>query len=101
MEWEIIYFNSTEKKTVESLPKGLYARFFRTAFSMRENGPNLGMPHTKSMGDGLFEMRLRSVEGIARIFYCSVIDNRIYLLHFIIKKHRRHPRETWTLQNAE
>jgi phage-related protein len=59
---------------------------------MRENGPNLGMPHTKSMGDGLFEMRLRSVEGLARIFYCSVISNRIYLLHSIIKKTQKTPK---------
>jgi len=59
---------------------------------MRENGPSLGMPHTKSMGDGLFEMRLRSLEGIARIFYWSVIGNRIYLLHSIIKKTQKTPK---------
>ncbi len=92
MKWEIIYFNSTVKKSVETLPKGLYARFLRMVTMMRENGPNLGMPHTKPMGDGLFEMRLRAMEGIARIFYCTIIGNRIYLLHSIIKKTERTPK---------
>jgi phage-related protein len=27
------------------------------------------MPHTRAMGDGLFELRLKSAEGIARVFY--------------------------------
>ena len=32
---------------------------------MMEFGGNLGMPHTKSLGNGLFEIRLKGQEGIA------------------------------------
>jgi phage-related protein len=32
-------------------------------------GPDLGMPHTRAMGEGLFELRLKAEEGIARVFY--------------------------------
>ena len=39
---------------------------------MRIYGANLGMPHTKAMKDGLFEMRMKSKEGIGRVFYCTL-----------------------------
>jgi len=31
-------------------------------------GPNLGMPFTRSMGDGLFKIRAKGREGIGRAF---------------------------------
>ena len=40
-------------------------------------GPDLGMPRTRAMGDGLFELRIKSIEGIARVFYCTLVDRRI------------------------
>ena len=38
---------------------------------MEVYGPDLGMPHTRAMGDGLFELRLKAAEGIARVFFCT------------------------------
>lgn len=35
-------------------------------------GPNLGEPHTKAIKNGLFELRLKGSEGIARIFLLCV-----------------------------
>ena len=55
-------------------------------------GPNLGEPHTKAFGDGLFELRLRGAEGIARVFFCSLVGKRIVMLHSFIKKSDRTPR---------
>jgi len=52
-------------------------------------GPDLGMPHTRSMGQGLFELRLRAAEGIARVFYCTVSSNTIVMLHPFAKKNRQ------------
>ncbi len=56
---------------------------------MKTYGPNLGMPHTKAMGDGLFELRLKGKEGIARVFYCAIINHEIIMLHMIIKKQQK------------
>jgi phage-related protein len=53
---------------------------------MESFGGNLGMPHTKSIGNGLFEIRLKGQEGIARIFYCTVVNKNIVMLHGFIKK---------------
>ncbi len=55
-------------------------------------GPNLGEPHTKAFGDGLFELRLKGAEGIARIFFCALIGKRIVMLHSFIKKSDRTPK---------
>ena len=53
---------------------------------MEVYGPDLGMPHTRAMGQGLFELRLKAAEGIARVFYCTVIDQQIIMLHQFVKK---------------
>ena len=54
-------------------------------------GPDLGMPHTRAMGGGLFELRLKTAEGIARVFYCTVVNRRIVMLHQFIKKSDKTP----------
>ncbi|MBP1688678.1 MAG: phage derived protein, Gp49-like [Deltaproteobacteria bacterium] len=54
-------------------------------------GPNLGEPHTKAFGDGLFELRLKGAEGIARVFCCTLIGRRIVMLHSFVKKSARTP----------
>jgi phage-related protein len=54
-------------------------------------GPNLGEPHTKAFGDGLFELRLKAVEGIARVFFCTLVGKRIVMLNSFVKKSARTP----------
>lgn len=55
-------------------------------------GPDLGMPHTRAMGEGLFELRLKASEGIARVIYCTLVGRRIVMLHQFIKKSEKTPR---------
>lgn len=45
------------------------------------------------MGAGLFELRPRSKEGIARIFYCAVTNKKIMFLHGMIKKTEETPKK--------
>ena len=54
-------------------------------------GPNLGEPHTKAFGSGLFELRLKGAEGIARVFFCTLVGHRIVMLHSFIKKSNKTP----------
>jgi phage-related protein len=60
---------------------------------MIEFGPNLGLPHTKAIKGGLFELRVKSKEGIARVFYCTILRNKIYMLHIFIKKSQKIPKK--------
>ena len=74
------------------MPVGFLARFLRYAERMESFGPDLGLPHTRAMGGGLFELRLKAAEGIARVFYCTVVDRRIVVLHQFVKKTPQTPR---------
>ena len=69
-----------------ALPSGIQARYIHLTQRMSIYGANLGMPHTKSIKDGLFELRMKSKEGIGRVFYCTLKGRRIVMLHSFIKK---------------
>lgn len=60
---------------------------------MLEFGSNLGMPHTKFLEEGLIELRIKGKEGIARVFYCTLIGKRIMMLHSFIKKSNKTPKK--------
>ncbi len=75
------------------MPAGFMARFLRYAERMERYGPDLGMPHTRAMGEGLFELRLKVAEGIVRVFYCTLVGRRIVMLHQFIKKSEKTPRK--------
>lgn len=74
-----------------SLPAGIQARYIHCTKRMLIHGPNLGMPHSKAMGDGLFELRMKAPEGIGRVFYCAVVGETIVMLHTFLKKTRKTP----------
>ena len=73
------------------LPEKLQARFINLTARMLEYGPNLGLPHTDSLGDGIFELRLKGSEGIARALYCMTIGKKIIFLHCFVKKSQKTP----------
>ena len=73
------------------MPAGLLARFLRCAERVEAFGPDLGMPHTKPMGRGLFELRLKATEGIGRVLYCIVPGRTVVMLHQFVKKTQKTP----------
>ena len=91
MTWSIEYHNEKLLEEILEMPEGLLARYLQCVDRMELFGPNLGMPHTKSMGSGLFELRLKSKEGIARVFYCTVINQTVVMLHQFVKKTDKTP----------
>jgi len=93
MNWVIKYYAQDIERKILELPDGLLARYLRLTDLMLEFGPNLGLPHTKAIKDGLFELRIKSKEGIARVFYCTIFNRKIYMLHVFIKKSKRIPQK--------
>lgn len=91
MNWTIAYYSESLQNEILDLPAGFLARFLRYADRMELYGPDLGMPHTRAMGEGLFELRLKVAEGIARVFYCTMIGKKIVMLHQFIKKTDKTP----------
>lgn len=92
MNWRVTFYSAALQRELLQLPAGFVARFLRYAERMELYGPDLGMPHTRAMGSGLFELRLKAAEGIARVFYCALVGRRIVMLHQFIKKSEKTPR---------
>ena len=65
MPWNVVFADKKVESALLRLQPSFVARFIRYAERMESFGPDLGMPHTRSMGGGLFELRLRGAEGIA------------------------------------
>jgi len=53
--WSVAFYNKRIEDEILALPAGLLARFLRYAETMETFGPDLGMPHTRAMGSGLFD----------------------------------------------
>jgi len=89
--WEITYYSEALQQEIMNFPRGIQARYIHLTDRMRVYGANLGMPHTRAMKNGLFELRMKSKEGIGRIFYCTLVGKRIVMLHSFIKKSQKTP----------
>jgi len=91
VKYSIEYFHSRVKEEIESWPSGILADYARIVELLMEYGPQLRMPHSRSLGDGLFELRPRGAEGIGRVFYCFMVRKRIVILHAFMKKTEERP----------
>jgi phage-related protein len=91
VEWKITYYSEALQEEIADFPAGIQARYIHLTDRMRIYGANLGMPHTRAMNNGLFELRMKSKEGIGRVFYCTLVGKRIVMLHSFIKKSQKTP----------
>ncbi|POZ51887.1 type II toxin-antitoxin system RelE/ParE family toxin [Methylovulum psychrotolerans] len=91
MDYTIDFYNTRVEDDILALPPALLARYFNLADRMIVYGANLGEPHSKALGNGLFELRIKGVEGIARVFYCTLVNRRIVMLHSFVKKTQKTP----------
>ena len=91
MNYTIDFYSENVQADIMGLPETLAARFLNLADRMKIVGANLGEPHTKAFGNGLFELRIKGSEGIARVFYCTLVNRRIMMLHSFVKKTQKTP----------
>jgi len=89
--WTIDYYSEDVRLEIEALPVGIRASYARLTELLEEFGLELRMPHSRAMGQGLFELRPRGREGIARVFYCTRVGRRIIILHSFLKKTDKTP----------
>ena len=91
MNWAITYYSESMQQEILAMPAGFLGRYLRYSDRMETFGPDLGMTHTRAVGEGLFELRLKAEEGIARVFYCTMVGKKIVMLHQFIKKTDKTP----------
>lgn len=91
MPYAIEYSSEAVQDEILALPDTLAARYVVLTRRIEAVGPNLGPPHTDAFGDGLFELRLKGKEGIARVFFCTLSGRRVVMLHSFVKKSQKTP----------
>ena len=93
-QWRVVlYETSSGRQPVEefiaSLDRPTYAKTLRGLELLRDNGPDLGMPHSKRLDRNLAELRIRGKIDLRLIYV--VRDRVIYVLHGFIKKSQQLP----------
>ncbi len=97
MNWKITFYSKKFKDQIRSFPIGIQTNLTYILELIMELGPDLGRPHTAPLGKGLFEIRAKGKEGIARSFFCTLRGKEIVILHSIIKKTPKAPKKDLAL----
>ena len=97
MAWAVRTFTSdTGQKPVDdwlrSLEPEAKAVMIGVIDLLEEHGRDLGMPHARPLGDGLWELRARDQAGIYRVIYFHWFRRTFGLLHGFTKKTQQTPR---------
>lgn len=93
MKWSVEPLNETVERELLALPSDMQARFLRISELPETFGPqHVGMPHVRSLGEKLWEMRLTGRAGIGRAIYAAAPDRRLVVLHAFVKKSEKTPR---------
>ena len=96
-KWTITFFNETIKEETLALPPKIVAKLIHIFELIELYGANLGEPFTKPLGNELFEIRAKGLEGIARSIYCYQKGKKIIILHSFVKKTQKTPKKEITL----
>lgn len=91
MTYEVEYFHPRVLAEIEAWPVDVLADYAHLVELLTEYGPNLRLPHSRAMGDGLFELRPRGRSGIGRAFYCFLVGKRVVVVHAFVKKTQQTP----------
>jgi phage-related protein len=89
MTWNLAFYQTLRGERpaaafVEHLAEPARAEVAALLAALRERGNLLRPPHSKALGDGLFE--LRSVKHAVRVFYMFLPGQQIVLLDGIVEK---------------
>jgi len=91
MTWKVAFYSPQVERETLALPAGILANFLRVVELIEEFGPALGRPHTAPLGQGLFEIRAKGREGIARSVFCTLRGREIVVLITVVKKGNKIP----------
>lgn len=91
MSWQVKFYKGVEKDLL-AMPSGIRARMLRLLEIIEIEGPNLGEPFTKSLTNGLFEIRAKAKEGIGRSLFCYQKGETIVVLYAFVKKTQKTPK---------
>ena len=89
--WTVEISEAAERE-IRDLPPDLQGRFLHISEMLEELGPQrVGMPHVRSLGQKLWEMRMSGRDGIARAIYFVATGRRLVVVRVFLKKSRKTP----------
>lgn len=97
MKWRITFYNEKVKSQALDFPVGILAKFLHVIGLIEVFGPQIGLPYSRSMGSGLFEIRARGKEGIGRALCCALPGRELLVLSVFIKKSKKTPKSELAL----
>lgn len=74
-----------------SLDSKMQAKMFRELDLLETFGNQLREPHSKPLGDGIYEIRAKVASDITRVLYFFVINKKIILTNGFVKKTQKTP----------
>ncbi|MEI6304706.1 MAG: type II toxin-antitoxin system RelE/ParE family toxin [Candidatus Taylorbacteria bacterium] len=81
---EIVYWSEKVRNFKNNFDRITTSRVIRTVNLLEEHGPLLDMPDSKSLGKGLFELRIQGKIRIRLLYIYH--NNRAYIIHGFVKK---------------
>lgn len=94
MTWRIETLDKRVDRELSKLAKDVFARFLHIAELLETYGPDeVGMPHVKHLSNGLWEMRMKGKDGIARAIYVKAQERRLVVVHAFVKKTQKTPQK--------
>ncbi len=93
MAWTVEILDRRVEKELDALPADIRARFQRLVELLELGGIEAARePHVKSLGHGLFEMRMRGRDGIGRAIYVHAQGERLVVVLAFVKKTQKTPK---------
>ena len=80
-----------------SLDAKMQAKMFRELELLETFGNELREPHSKPLGDGIYEIRAKVASDITRVLYFFVVNKKIILTNGFLKKTQKTPDSEITL----
>lgn len=89
--YEVVFYDTEDGKCpvqefLDSLEPKLLAKTLRTIDLLAANGLRLREPYSKSLGDGIFELRTKQGSDITRVLYFFIVGQKIVLTNGFVKK---------------
>ena len=97
MEFKVEFYHTVDGKEpvmdfLDSLNPKLRAKMVGLIDVLQESGNRLREPYTKSLGNGIFELRAKHGNDLARSLFFFYHEGRIIITNGFVKKTRKTPR---------
>lgn len=95
-DFEVIFYEKADgsqpaKEFILELDAKMKAKTLRTIKLLEDNGPDLRLPHSEHLEDGIFELRTKLGSDITRVLYFFMDGNRAVLTNGFVKKTQKTP----------